>query len=208
MSRSLGRTRWKRFAVIMVPGMAVAAALGVSMAQGALAASFFVSGRRFQLSVDSLVGRGMSAYSTIDVTRTGVRIPVEVTGLRYAVIRGLCESVVTPIPFLRPYTLTLTGADRVRRAQARDIFIDATSIMVGQQTNHGLEIGVAAGALTKGPVNPGDRHSRFFDPNGVAQQSSTVFLADARWEAVAVTAATLDVPDVKVRLRAGRHECF
>ena len=208
MSHSFGRTRWKRFAVIMVPGMAVATVLGVGMAKGVLAASFLVSGQRFQLSAESLVGRGMSAYSTIDVTRTGVRIPVEVTGLRSAVIRGLCQSVVTPVPFLGPFTLRLTGADRIRRATARDIFIDATSITVGQQSNRGLNIGVAAGALTKGPVNPGDRHSRFFDPNGAAQQTSIVYLANVRWQAVAVTAAALDVPDVKVRLRAGHHECF
>jgi hypothetical protein len=208
MAHSLGRTRWKRFAVIMVPGMAVATALGVGMAKGVLAASFFVSGQPFQLSVESLVGHGMSAYSTIDVTRNGVRIPVEVTGLRFAMIRGLCESVVTPVPFLGPYTLRLTGADRVRRAEARDIFIDFTSFTARQQNSHDLNVGVAAGALTKGPVNPGDRHSRFFDPNGVAQQASTVYLADARWQAIALTAVTLDVPDVRVRLRAGQHECF
>ncbi|GAA1905677.1 DUF6230 family protein [Streptantibioticus ferralitis] len=208
MSHSLGRTRWKLFAAIMVPGIAVATALGIGMAQGALAASFFISGRRFQLSTASLVGHGLSVYSTVDVTREGVLVPVVVTGLRSAVIRGLCESVVTPVPFLGPYTLRLTGADRLRRAEARDIFIDATALNATQQSAHDLNVGVAAGSITKGPVNPGDRHSRFFDPNGFAQQASTTFLANARWQAVAVSAVTLDVPDVRVRVLAGRHECF
>ncbi len=42
-----GGTRWKRFAVVMVPSVAATAAIGVALSQGALAASFSVSGQSF-----------------------------------------------------------------------------------------------------------------------------------------------------------------
>ncbi len=41
-SQVRGGTRWKRFAVVMVPSVAATAAIGVALAQGALAASFSV----------------------------------------------------------------------------------------------------------------------------------------------------------------------
>ncbi|MDI9883667.1 hypothetical protein QMZ92_04450 [Streptomyces sp. HNM0645] len=66
MSRSHGGARWKRFAAVLVPSVAAAVALGVGMAQGALAASFLISGRTFQISADSLKVRGSAstAWST------------------------------------------------------------------------------------------------------------------------------------------------
>ncbi|MFD0502209.1 hypothetical protein ACFQ0G_52590 [Streptomyces chiangmaiensis] len=49
-----GRTCWRRFAAVLVPSLAAVAALGIGMAQGALAASFFISGQRFQVAADTL----------------------------------------------------------------------------------------------------------------------------------------------------------
>lgn len=112
MSHGCGRTRWKRFALVLVPSTAAAAALGIGMAQGALAASFFISGDRFQFAADTLTTRGTSIYGMVDVTREGRRVPVVVTGARHATIKRLCESVAVEIPVLGLYTLRLTGGDR------------------------------------------------------------------------------------------------
>ena len=49
-SQVRGGTRWKRFAVVMVPSVAATAAIGVALAQGALAASFSVSGQSFKVT--------------------------------------------------------------------------------------------------------------------------------------------------------------
>ena len=65
-SQVRGGTRWKRFAVVMVPSVAATAAIGVALAQGALAASFSVSGQSFKVTADQLDGRASSQYGAID----------------------------------------------------------------------------------------------------------------------------------------------
>ncbi|MET8330590.1 DUF6230 family protein [Streptomyces sp. NPDC005181] len=208
MAHGCGRTRWKRFALVLLPSTVAAAALGIGMAQGALAASFFISGDRFQVAADTLVARGLSIYGTVDVTREGRHVPVVVTGARQATITNLCQSVEAAIPVLGVYTLRLTGGDRGDRVEARDLFIDQTSLVADRAIFHDIDIGVAAGSLTKGPINPGDRASGFFDPNASAQEAASVTLTDVRSNAVAVSAATLNIPDLALRLKQGSHRCF
>ncbi|WP_435228271.1 DUF6230 family protein [Streptomyces sp. Tue6028] len=207
MLRSAGRTSWKRFACILVPAAAAAAALGIAMAQGALAVSFLISGQKFQVALDTLDVRGLAIYGTVDVTKKGTLVPVVVTGASHAEISGLCQSVVVTIPVLGPYTLKITGGDH-RRVEARNLFLDATALSSSQANFDDLDIGVATGAVSKGPISRGDRNSRFFDPNGFAQQADSAFLTDVHFTTVAVSAATFNVPDLDVQLRQGRHECF
>ncbi|MDI9883666.1 DUF6230 family protein [Streptomyces sp. HNM0645] len=140
----------------------------------------------------------------VDVTRNGTPVPVTVTvtGFRHARIGGLCQSVVVPLPVLGPYTLRLTGGER-DRAEARNMFIDSKALSIGQAEFEDIDTGVAAGAVDKGPIGPGDRHSRYFDPDGVAQQARSADLTDVR-----ATAATLNVPDLTMRLKRGSRECF
>ncbi len=202
-----GRTSWKRFAAVLVPSVTAAAALGISMAQGALAASFFISGQKFPVSVDTLNAHGLSIYGMVDVTRKGTLVPVVVTGASRAEISGLCLSVVVPIPVLGPYTLRLTGGGK-SQVQAKNLFLDATSLSIGQANFDGIDIGVAAGAVSKGPINPADRNSRFFDPNGFAQQADSATFSDVQATTVAVSAATFNIPDLEVKLKPGQHECF
>lgn len=92
MLHRAGRTSWKRFAAVLVPSVMAAAALGIGMAQGALAASFLISGQKFQVALDTLDVRGLSIYGMVDVTRKGTLVPVVVTGASRAEISGLCQS--------------------------------------------------------------------------------------------------------------------
>ncbi|MER6568973.1 DUF6230 family protein [Streptomyces sp. NPDC001093] len=202
-----GRTCWRRFAAVLIPGIVASAALAIAMAQGALAASFFISGQRFQVTVDTLTMRGFSLYSMVDVPKKGTPVPVMVIGARHATASGLCQSVVVDLPVLGPQTLRLTGGNG-RPAEATDLFIDATSESAGQANFRGVDTGVAQGAITKGPINPGDRDSRFFDPNGVGQQATSVTLTNVRVTAVAVSAGTFNVPGLDEQVKQGRHECF
>ncbi|MEV5955956.1 DUF6230 family protein [Streptomyces sp. NPDC051987] len=207
MSYRAGRTRWRRFAVVLVPSVGACAAVGVAMAQGVLAASFFISGRQFQLAADTLTARGFSLYGMVDVTRRHELVPVVVTGFRHATIDGLCQSVVVDVPVLGTQTLRLTGGGG-RPVETSDFFIDATAESVGDANFSGLDVGVAQGALTKGPVRSGDRNSQFFDPDAVAQQALSTTLNDVRVSAVAVSAGTFSVPGLRVRLEQGDHPCF
>ncbi|MER6078856.1 DUF6230 family protein [Streptomyces sp. NPDC001833] len=207
MSHRAGRTRWRRFAVVLVPGVAACATVGVAMAQGVLAASFFISGQKFQLYAETLTARGFSLYGMVDVTRKHELVPVVVSGFRHATINTLCQSVVVDVPVLGTQTLRLTGGSG-RPVETSNFYIDATAESVGEGNFTGLDIGVAQGALTKGPVRSGDRNSQFFDPDGVGQQATSTVLNDVRVTAVAVSAGTFSIPGLRVRLRQGDHACF
>jgi hypothetical protein len=191
--------------VVLLPSVAACAAICIAMGQGALAASFLISGRSFQVTADSLTARGFSLYGMVDVTRKRELVPVMVSGFRRATIRGLCQSYVVDIPLLGTQTLRLTGSGRP--AEASDLFIDATSQAATDANFTGLDIGVAQGAITKGPVRPEDRGSRFFDPDGVAQQAVSTTLTDVRSNAVALSAGTFSIPGLRVRLEHGNHAC-
>ncbi|MEV6839340.1 DUF6230 family protein [Streptomyces sp. NPDC051133] len=207
MSPRAGRTRWRRFAAVLVPSVAACAVLGIAMGQGVLAASFLISGKEFQVTADTLTARGFSAYGMVDVTRQGERVPVEVTGARHSTISALCQSVLVEVPLLGTQTLKLTGGDE-RPVEATNLFLDTTFQSAGQADFTNLDQGIAQAEITKGPVNPGDRNSRYFDPDGFGQQASSVTLTDVRLTAVALTAGTFNVPGLRVRLEHGRHECF
>ncbi|MFG2125022.1 DUF6230 family protein [Streptomyces sp. NPDC048710] len=206
MSHRVGRTHWRRFAVVLVPGVAACAALGIVMGEGALAASFLISGKRFQVTADTLVSRGLSSYGMVDVTKQGELVPVQVVGSRRATISGLCQSVLIDVPVLGPQTLKITGGNE-RPVQASNLFLDTTFQSAGQADFRNFDMGVAQGEITKGPVNPGDRDSRFFDPSGFGQQATSVTLTDVRVTAVALTAGTFNVPGLRVRIEQGHHEC-
>ncbi|MFD8395867.1 DUF6230 family protein [Streptomyces sp. NPDC059680] len=202
-----GRTSWRRFAAVLIPGIVASATLAIAMAQGALAASFFISGQRFQVTADTLTMRGFSLYGMVDVPKKGNPVPVMVIGARHATVSGLCQSVVVDLPVLGPQTLRLTGG-KEHPAEATNLFIDATSELIGQANFRGIDTGVAQGAIAKGPIDPGDRDSRFFDPNGVGQQAVSATLTDVRVTAVAVSAGTFSVPGLYEQVKQGRHECF
>ncbi|TFV29633.1 hypothetical protein E4K10_48335 [Streptomyces sp. T1317-0309] len=59
-----------------------------------------------------------------------------------------------------------------RPVEAANLFIDATSVAAAQADTNNIDIGIAAGAVTKGPINPQDRKSRWFDPTSSPNRHS------------------------------------
>jgi hypothetical protein len=144
----------------------------------------------------------------VHVTRRGKLVPVTVTGVRTAKIDALCLSVLVPIPVLGPYTMRLTGGDHGRPATARNLFFDVSTLRASETDLNNLDIGVAAGSLTSGEVSPGDRGSKFFDPNSIAMQSTSITLDNLRVNAVAASLGSLNLPGSNLSLRSGAQECF
>lgn len=104
-SQVRGGTRWKRFALVMVPSVVATAAVGVGLAQGALAASFSVSGQSFKVSTDKLDGQDFVQYGSVavgkDLEGKDASHAVAVSGFSSATITNMCQSVVTPkVPFI------------------------------------------------------------------------------------------------------------
>ncbi|MFF0966515.1 DUF6230 family protein [Streptomyces sp. NPDC003703] len=220
-SQVRGGTRWKRFAVVMVPSVAATAAIGVALAQGALAASFSVSGQEFKVSADELHGNGFTQYGAIDsgYTLSGEKVarPVAVSSFNDATIKKLCQSVVTPnIPLLGSVTLRLEAGDSSNKDQqvsAKNLFIDVSDLKANAEF-HNIDIGVAAGDTgnpDKGGKGVGMKGGKEqANPYGFAQQAEKADLFGVRQTAWATTAGTFTLPKLHMSLSTDQKkaECY
>ncbi|MET7385324.1 DUF6230 family protein [Streptomyces sp. NPDC005385] len=208
-SQVRGGTRWKRFAVVMVPSVAATAAIGVALAQGALAASFSVSGQSFKVSADRLDGTGFSQYGAIDsgYTLDGNKTahPVAVSAFKNATITNMCQSVVTPdIPLLGSVSLVLKAGGGDTPVEADNLYIDVEDLEANA-TFRGIDIGVAAKDATKGP---GLKSGEAANPYGFAQQADSATLTKVRQTAWATTAGTFKLSGLKMSVAKGVKECY
>ncbi|MFF1923684.1 DUF6230 family protein [Streptomyces sp. NPDC058221] len=208
-SQVRGGTRWKRFAVVMVPSVIATAAVGVGLAQGALAASFSVSGQEFKVSADELVGQDFVQYGSVasgkDLKGKDQAAPVAVSGFSEATISNMCQSVVTPdLPFgLGSVTLELkagTGKDKV---YAKDLYLDVSKLGADAEFKN-IDIGVAAGSLKNPGIQPGTQAN----PYGFSQRAEEAKLSHVQQQAWATTAGTFKLPDLKLSLHKGVKECY
>ncbi|MFJ3904743.1 DUF6230 family protein [Streptomyces sp. NPDC090025] len=215
-SQVRGGTRWKRFAVVMVPSVAATAAIGVGLAQGALAASFSISGQDFKVRADSLVGKDFVQYGSVDAGKTlddkSFAEPVAVSGFSEAWITNMCQSVVTPkVPFVGDVTLVLkAGTEDNKPVYAKGIYLDVAELKADAEFGN-IDIGVAAGALPKSPGKPGIQPGTQANLNGFAQRAEDATLKDVRQRAWATTAATFKLPNLDLSLKRGKGagvECY
>ncbi|MBV2353306.1 cholesterol esterase [Streptomyces sp. J2-1] len=215
-SQVRGGTRWKRFAVVMVPSVAATAAIGVALAQGALAASFSVSGQSFKVSADSLEGQGFAQYGAIDqgYTLDGKKTihPVAVSSFDHAEITNLCQSVVTPdVPVFGKVSLILrAGGKNAHKVEADQIYIDVADLKA-DATFKGIDIGVAAGdtAKSKGGKGPGMKGGgEQANPYGFAQQADSATLTGVKQTAWATTAGTFQLSGLHMSLSTTGKECY
>ncbi|MFE3452872.1 DUF6230 family protein [Nonomuraea sp. NPDC059194] len=192
-----GRVRWKRFALIFTPVVAMASLLVGATAQGAIGASFVVAGSTFKLFAGELRAQGFTLAEGVVHDIKGRTIPVIVTGIGRAQVTDLCQSAVVKSP-LGAVTVTITGGLEAP-VTVENMVID-TAVARADATINDLELGRDASTLdvpaARGPAGT------------FGAQGRTVTLRDVRLTAWAVTAATFRLPDLKLSLRAGEHECF
>ncbi|MEU1216451.1 DUF6230 family protein [Streptomyces sp. NPDC005791] len=205
-SQVRGGTRWKRFALVMVPSVVATAAVGVGLAQGALAASFSVSGQSFKVRTDKLVGEDFVQYGNV-ASGAGKHHPVAVSGFSSATITNMCQSVVTPnLPFdLGSVTLRLeAGTDPEKPVRATNLYLDVAQLDADAAFKN-IDIGVAAGDLGATGIQPGTQANK----NGFAQRAEEAVLTDVEQVAWATTAGTFELSNLKLRLHSGTDEqCF
>lgn len=202
-SLARGGTRWKRFAVVMVPSVAASAAVGVALSQGALAASFSVSGQQFKVTADRLDGQGFVQYGAVDSTKAGKK-PVGVVGFDSAKIRSLCQSVVVPVPAFGDMTMQLKAGTSGPKVDAKKLYIDADDINADATFNK-VDIGVSADDTTKGPgPSPGDKYAQ----GSFAQQAESATFKDVKQRAWATTAGTFKLSGLKMAVKKGKNECY
>ncbi len=198
--RGDGRVRWRKFALLTVPAIAVTAGLGIALAQGALAASFAVSGQQFKVSAASLEGEGFAQYGSVDVNARNELIPVAVTAIKEAKLHSLCQSVVTTLPMIGDISLNLT-AGKKNPVEASNLFVDATQLS-GDAVFSNIEIGRDASTLDKGPAEAIGMQDLF------AQQADTVNITDLHQTAWATNAGTFKLSGLSMNISKGKKECF
>ncbi len=210
-----GGTKWKRFAVVMVPSIAATAAIGVALSQGALAASFSVSGQQFKVSADKLVGEEMVQYGTVDMGADGKPHPVTVSAFNNAKIYDMCQSVVTKVPFLGDITMVLNaGGDPQKPVKAKDIYIDIAQLDSSKATFSNIDIGVATGSTRDGYPKPKEKSEgdhKQVDLNGFAQQAEGAVIENVKQTAWATSASTLELSGFGLQLKKGSGagvECY
>ncbi len=203
-SQPRGGTRWRRFGLVMVPSVAASAAIGVAIAQGALAASFSVSGQEFKVSAGRLEGEGFVQYGTVVAPAGKDHEPVAVSAFDSAEITDLCQSVVIPgVPFLGEVTVKITaGTDPDNPVSAENLFIDVSQLDADAVFTN-IDIGVSVDDTTKGPEPSGNVLAGSF-----AQQADRVTLTDIEQTAWATSAGTFRLSDLSLSLHDGKNECF
>ena len=63
--RAFGRTRWRRFGILLAPAFTAVAVMMYLVAAGVIAVSFSFSGIPFTLNADNMSGNGFVQYATV-----------------------------------------------------------------------------------------------------------------------------------------------
>ncbi|MFF4987015.1 DUF6230 family protein [Streptosporangium saharense] len=194
-----GRVRWRRFLLILVPVAVTTSLLVGAVAQGVVGATFVVSGDAFKLFTEELRGQGFTLSVGVVRNKKGQTIPVIVTGVRRATARGLCQSALVRTP-VGTVTIRITGGQDGNEVTIENMVIDVAGAQ-SAATLRDVELGRDASTLDWVPSARG--------PAGTfGGQSRTFTLHDVRLSAWAVTAATLSLPDLGLKVLRGEHECF
>lgn len=200
-----GGTKWKRFAVVMVPSVAATAVIGMALAQGALAASFAVSGQDFKVTVKHLEGKGFLQYGALDVKHGGGTEPVAVSAFKSADLTDMCQSVVTDLGPLGKVTLRLNAGGGGTPVHAENLYIDLNQLH-GDAVFEDINIGIAAGASKQGPGMKGGNEQS--SPGGFAQEARTATLDNVEQTAWATSAATFKLSGLKLNVKRGDNPCY
>jgi hypothetical protein len=195
-----GGTRWRRFAAMMVPATVVAGGIVLGMANGAIAASFAVSGTTFKVGASKLEGTGFKQYGGMVEEKSGSHSqhPVAVSEIADAKLYDLCQSVNASIPGV-PIVLTINAGGGGKPATATNLLIDMDSLE-GDARFENIQIGRDANELnpTKG------------QPGGFGQSADTVTITDLEQVARSTSAGVFTLNGLKLKVNVGKDakECF
>jgi hypothetical protein len=202
-----GRTRWWRFVAVVVPATVIAGSLMVGMANGAVPATFSVSGSQFKVSADRLDGFGFVQYGGLASEKgADPKNPfdkknhaVATSGIHDATLTNLCQSVVTPgLPVSMVIHAGGKGSDPVH---ATDLLIDMTQLN-GNAEFDGIHIGQDASTLN---AAGDDVHGM---AGGFGQQATEVHITNLHQVAWSTSAGTFNLNGLDLHISLTKEECF
>lgn len=204
-----GRTRWRRFAVVVLPAAALAGGIVFGMANGAIAASFSVSGKSFKVSADRLEGTGFAQYGGLALEDKanptdilGKAHPVATAAIASATLTNMCQSVRVAGPISM---VIKAGTQPGSPVRATDLLIDMTELR-GDATFTKIDIGRDASTLdAAGPKGKGQAGS-------FGQQAEKVVIKNLKQTAWSTSAGTFELNGLNLRVDVAANgnpeECF
>lgn len=205
----LGRTRWRRFAVVFVPALAVVGGLLFGVSAGAFHAQFTVSGQLFKVSADELRGDGFRQFPSWDEKSDDTRLPVARSVIESADLDNLCQSVAIPedaigalFPGIDSIVLRIEAGGDGEPATASNLVIGLTELS-GDATFTNIQIGNDAGELSG---------ESFLDMQ-FGQRADRIVIEDLRQTAYSTSAGTFTLNDLSLRVLVDSEmpnngECF
>jgi len=202
-----GRTRWRRVWFVLIPALAIVAAILALIAKGLIAVSFAISGVPFTVTADSVVSNGVDSngvgfyqFGVANFTGSGAPRPVAENIIPSATLTNLCQSVA-----VGPVTLRLTAGTGTTPVTATNLVIDATALSAGTASFTNINIGQDMGTYTNPALTaPGARGT---GPNVITgpvplgtfgQVATAVSLGSVRQTAVATQASTFVLPNLSL----------
>jgi hypothetical protein len=208
-----GRTRWRRFGLLLLLSGGAAAGMVGLVANGALAVGFNVSGQNFKVKADKLVATGFEQYGYVDASIEPGSDPVQqdpqpvaVSAMKTAEITNLCQSVVTDLGMFGKVTLVITAGDKGDPVTATNMVVDMTSLS-GDADFKTIQIGRDASTMDAGPTNDSDEmHQR--QQGYFGQQAGSVTITNLQQTAWSTVASEFNLKHLNLKLKTGQQECF
>ncbi|NUT37223.1 MAG: cholesterol esterase [Hamadaea sp.] len=193
-----GRTRWRRFAAVVVPAAMVAGGLMTGVAYGKVPVALNVSGKTFKVSADKLVGTGFTQYGSVAVTANGAQVPVAASGIKYAELHNLCQSVVV-IP---GHLSLLIRAGRGGTPATADNLLIGMDALAGDATFKEINIGTDASKLSQDGMAEHGKAGEF------GQEAKSVTIENLKQRAYSTSAGTFALTGLSMSLDMHGTECF
>ncbi|WP_327180805.1 DUF6230 family protein [Streptomyces sp. NBC_01334] len=195
-----GRTHWRRSALMFVPCTLAVGALGIALAEGAIAASFAVSGTAFKVSASEVTARGVSSFpSSIGGSADDAK-PVLLAAVKDGTVSDVCVSLKQKLPLVGEISMLVhSGADKP--LAGTNLVVNADALTGGGGKVTGVEAGRDASTLTGAPGVTG--------PQGVfGVQADSAVAHDLRSTAYSANGGTLTLEKLEIEFSRSGKQCF
>ncbi|MBT2507943.1 cholesterol esterase [Streptomyces sp. ISL-98] len=195
-----GRTHWRRTAVMFVPGVVAVGAVVIALAQGAMAASFAVSGKNFKVSAEEITGQGISSFPSSIGSKDGKGHAVLLAGIKSGTAKGVCLSMKQDLPMVGEVSLIVrSGGDKPVKGENLVVNADALTTAGGRVT--GVQAGRDASTLDAAPGVNGP-------PGLFGVQASTAVARNVKSTAWASNGGSLTLDKVEIEISHDGRECY
>ncbi|MFK0049581.1 DUF6230 family protein [Streptomyces sp. NPDC090741] len=194
-----GRVHWRKSAAVAVPAVLAVGAMAVVMAQGALAASFAVSGTAFQVSSSKLSSKGLASYVQTDRSVDGKGHPVALLGIGEATLTDICQSAEVDTP-LGTVVFKLTAGGPAGEVTASELVIDGEDLD-GDATFGTAQIGRDASTLDQVAGVKGE-------PGKFGLQAGDIEVVGVKSHAWSATGGNFRLKGMRVSVGLDGKKCF